>query len=292
VQITINQIPVVNAGPDQTICSNAAANISATLTGGATTGIWTTNGSGTFANNTSLNTTYTPNASDYLLTNLTLTFTSADPAGPCPAASDALVLTINPAAVVSAGLDQTICSNQTVSLAGVISGGATTVLWSGGAGSYNSSNTALNPIYTPTPAELGAGILTLTITSNDPTGPCGPASDQVQITINQIPVVNAGPDQTICSNAVANISATLTGGATTGTWTTSGSGTFANNTSLNTTYTPSTADYPLPNLTLTFTSADPTGPCPAVSDALVLTINPAAFVNAGLDQTICSNQTV
>ena len=169
-----------------------------------------------------------------------------------------MILTINPAAVVNAGVDQIICSNQTISLAGVISGGATSAIWSGGAGTYVLDNTVLNPTYTPTPAEISAGTLTLTLTSNDPVGPCGPASDQVLITINQIPVVNAGNDQTICSNATANITATLTGGASTGIWTTSGSGTFANATSLNTTYTPSTADISLSSITLTFTSADPT----------------------------------
>jgi hypothetical protein len=53
--------------------------------GGATTGTWTTAGTGTFNNANALNAVYTPSATDITAGTVTLTLTTNDPAGPCNA---------------------------------------------------------------------------------------------------------------------------------------------------------------------------------------------------------------
>ncbi|MBI2968427.1 MAG: hypothetical protein HYY40_11545, partial [Bacteroidetes bacterium] len=58
-----------------------------------------------------------------------LTITTNDPAGPCPAVSDPMTLTINPAATVSAGADAAICSGSTYIVAGSRGGGSTSSTW-------------------------------------------------------------------------------------------------------------------------------------------------------------------
>ena len=55
---------------------------------------------------------------------------------------------------------------------------------SGGAGSFNPNNTTTNATYTPTAGEITAGTVTLTLTTDDPSGPCGPVNDSMVITIN------------------------------------------------------------------------------------------------------------
>ena len=61
-----------------------------------------------------------------------------------------MVITITPAPVVDAGIDQIVCSSSpNTLLAGSVSGGSTTGQWSGGAGTYNPNSTTLNAIYTP-----------------------------------------------------------------------------------------------------------------------------------------------
>src|SRR5215813_14429451 len=86
---------------------------------------------------------------------------------------------------------------------------------------------APNAKYTPTAAEIAAGSVTLTLTTNDPVGPCPALSDQMKITIDPITVVNAGPDQTVCSSSPqVQLQGSVSGTVTTGTWS-GGAGSFS-----------------------------------------------------------------
>jgi hypothetical protein len=89
--------------------------------------------------------------------------------------------TVSSPPTVNAGDDQTV-STAYANLDGNISGSASTGIWSGGVGTYSQNNTTLTASYTPTAAERLAGSLTLTLTSADPDGPCGSATDQVKLT--------------------------------------------------------------------------------------------------------------
>ncbi|GAB2800649.1 hypothetical protein GCM10027275_53410 [Rhabdobacter roseus] len=104
--------------------------------------------------------------------------------------------------------------------------------------------------------------------------------------------VSVGADQEVCAGDSVLLTATLTGAATSVTWTTSGTGTFANLDSLKTIYFPSAADMIAGVITLTATTNDPDeqGLCLPKSDALILTINPAPtapFNVACADSILC-----
>lgn len=99
----------------------------------------------------------------------------------------------------------------------------------------------------------------------------------VKVVVSQPVGVEAGTPQTICLNQILDLSelnASITGGATTGTWSSSGTGSFTGGTAFGTAtaYVPSAADKAAGTITLTLTSADPDGPCPAVVDTVVITI--------------------
>jgi hypothetical protein len=207
-----------------------------------------------------------------------------------------VTITINAIATVNAGGDQTICAGSTVTLAGVIGGSASSATWSGGTGTFAPDNTTLNAVYTPSAGEVAAGTVTLTLTTNDPdgAGPCVAASDQVTITINAIATVNAGGDQTICAGGTVNLAGSIGGSASSATWS-GGTGTFTpDNTTLNAVYTPSAGEITAGTVTLTLTTNDPdgAGPCLPATDQVTITINPAATLNAGPDQSICAGSTV
>ncbi len=291
ITLTINPAATAAAGANQTICSGNTVTLTGSIGGSATTSTWTTSGTGTFANASLVNTTYTPSAADIAAGTVTLTITTNDPAGPCPAATSSLVVTINPAATANANVDATICAGSTYTLAGSIGGGATTLTWTtSGSGSFSSSSSA-TATYTPSASDISAGTVTLTITTNDPAGPCPAATDNMVLTISPAATATAGANQTICSGSTVTLSGSIGGSATTSTWTTSGTGTFANATLVNTTYTPSAADIAAGTVTLTITTNDPAGPCPAATSSLVVTINPAATANANVDATICAGST-
>ncbi|MFN8712825.1 MAG: gliding motility-associated C-terminal domain-containing protein [Bacteroidota bacterium] len=275
----------INAGINQTICANATATLAGTVAGGTTTGQWTTSGSGTFTpNNTTLNAVYTPSAGDAAVGSVTLTLTST---GACIPVSDPMLLTITPAPTANAGPDQSRCRNN----AATILSGAVTIasggVWTGGSGTFSPSNSSLNPVYTPTAAELTAGsvLLTLTTTGN---GICAPVNDNVLITFTPPPIVNAGVDITRCGN---NVSAALAGtvsGATGGVWTGGGGAFSPNATALNAVYTASAAEIAAGSVTLTLTSTG-NGTCNSVSDQITIFITAAPTANAGVDLTRCAN---
>ncbi|HPS17053.1 MAG TPA: choice-of-anchor L domain-containing protein, partial [Bacteroidales bacterium] len=274
VLVTVNPPATVNAGSDITICASATATLTGSIGGGASSATWS-GGTGTYnPNNTTLNAVYTPSAAEITAGTVTLTLTTNDPTGPCPAVYDNVKIIIYPVPTIDAGDNQTICKGSTVTLAGTIGGAATSATWSGGTGSFNPNANTLNAVYTPSTAEANAGTVTLTLTTNDPSGPCTALSDNMTITINPIPTVEASANQTICAGYTVTLAGSVGGAASSGTWS-GGTGNFNPNAStLNAIYTPSTAEINAGTVTLTLTTNDPSGPCSAVSDNMTITINP------------------
>ncbi|WP_157448695.1 HYR domain-containing protein, partial [Bizionia sp. APA-3] len=279
--VIINQPATVSAPADVTICEGETVSLaSATIGGSNAVGSWSSSGSmGTISGST-----YTPSPADIFNGSVTLTYTNTPSDGICPAMSDSMVVTINQLPTVDAGVNRTICSTETVTLNGSIGGTATSATWSAPSGSFSNPND-LNATYTPS---ISTGTVTLTLTSNDPAGPCGPDMDTVIITVNPAATVHAGPDQTICSNETVTLVGSFGGSASSATWGSNGTGTFSGSV-----YTPSAADITAGSVILTYTTNNPAGVCGIVSDSMLVTINQAASVNAGLDITTCSiNATV
>ncbi|MBK6347578.1 MAG: hypothetical protein IPF68_16925 [Bacteroidales bacterium] len=214
-----------------------------------------------------------------------MTVTSASP---CINAVDQMVLSINPQATVSAGADATICETGTYTLSGATSTNATSLAWTtSGDGSF-SSTTVLNPIYTPGANDLTAGTVTLTLTAQS-AAPCVEASDAMTLTISEQATANAGIDATICEGSTYTMIATATNAASI-TWSSNGTGTFADATIEDAAYTPSAADRLNGSVTLTMTVTS-VSPCINAVDQMVLSINPQATVSAGADATICETGT-
>ncbi|HEV8481381.1 MAG TPA: hypothetical protein VGR66_11360, partial [Candidatus Eisenbacteria bacterium] len=278
-----------DAGADLESCASSPMVQLAGIVSGGTVS-WT-GGAGVFNPSRNVaNPTYTPSAAEISAGGVTLTLNSIS-TGPCASVSDQVRINVRPVATANAGADQTVCaSNSQVQLAGVVGGGASSGTWSGGAGTFNPSNAALNAIYTPSAGEIAAGGVTLTLTTNDPAGACGAFADQMQITINPSATANAGVDQAVCATSPqVQLAGVLGGGATSGTWS-GGAGTYNPNASaLNAVYTPSAAEIAAGGVTLTLSTNDPAGPCGAASDQVHVTIDRAATANAGTDQTVCSS---
>ena len=99
-----------NAGIDQNLCSPTnTISLTGSVTGGSTTGIWTTiNGTGTFGNVNSLNTTYTLSANDLNQAQIKFILTST---GNCTPIKDTIALNIFKSPIVDAGNNLTLCKN-------------------------------------------------------------------------------------------------------------------------------------------------------------------------------------
>ncbi|MFN3405077.1 MAG: gliding motility-associated C-terminal domain-containing protein [Cytophagaceae bacterium] len=278
-------VPSVDAGPEA-VCSNAA-NIPLSGTVAIASGVtWSTLGTGTFSSTTSLNTSYTPSADDITAQTVRVVITSTGNAS-CAPARDTIILSLVPPPVANAGNDRIRCANAGgVALNGSVIG-ATGGTWSStGGGTFSPNANTLNATYTPSFADISNGTAVLTLTTTG-IGLCNPHSDNMEITITPAPTANAGANETFCADVV---SVPLTGNvtvATGGSWTTSGSGTFINQNSLNATYQPSAADKN-GNVTLTLTTTG-NGGCVAVTSQKVISFTPAPTASAGPDITICAD---
>jgi hypothetical protein len=259
-----------NAGPDQAVCSNSPISLTGSISGNAASATWSSSGTGTFSNTNSLNATYTPSSSDINSGQVILTLTTNDPTGPCTAVSDQLVLSFGSSAAVNAGPDQAICSNSTTSLNGSISGGATSATWSsGGTGTFTNANSLITS-YTPSSMDIANGSVVLTLTTNDPSGPCVAASDQLVISFGSTPTVDAGQDQAVCSNSLINLSGSSNGSSVV--WSSSGTGSFSSASNLTSSYTPSSEDINSGSIILTLTAGDVTSICPSTNDQVIINL--------------------
>ncbi|MGC8865135.1 MAG: hypothetical protein ACP5O2_05365 [Bacteroidales bacterium] len=248
------------AGTDATICSNGSFTLSEANATNFKTLLWTSSGDGVFSDPSVLHPTYTPGPNDKAAGSVTLTL-MANPISPCAvAATDAMVLTLVPEAVVNAGADAQLCSNGTYALADATASNYTALQWTTSGDGNFSDATSLHPVYTPGPGDIAAGTVTLTLTATS-ASPCNnPVSDDVVLTIVPAPVAQAGPDATLCWGEVYYLDNVVIHNAVNITWTTSGTGTFNNPNIQNPIYTPSVQDCQNGSVTLTLTVTG-TSPC-------------------------------
>jgi PKD repeat protein len=218
VEVLIGEPATVNAGPDQTICSNMNATLAGTRGGSATSTTWTTSGTGTFGSASSLSTTYTPSAADISAGTVTLTLTTNNPAGPCPAVSDFLILTIVLAPQVNAGADATTCQGTPYTVSDATASNYLTLTWTeNGSGSITAGQGTLTPTYTPGAAEANATV-TLTLTATG-ASPCANATDTKLLYVDRNPVATTGPMQEICNSTTATFTGNTPAAGTFGEWT-------------------------------------------------------------------------
>jgi len=265
--ITVNPLPNVDAGPDQTICDQDAVVIggSPTSTSPGVTYAWDNTASldnGGLAN---------PTASPSITTTYTVTVT--DP-NACTN-TDQITVTVNPLPGADAGPDQTICDLQSVTIGGSPTSSAAGVSYAWDNGASLDDATIANPLATPT------ATTTYTVTVTDGNG-CS-SVDAVTVTVNPLPTADAGLDQVICLGDNATLGGSPTGPAT-------ASYQWDNAASLD----DATAANPIatPSATTTYTVTVTDGNACTDIDQVLITVNPVPTADAGPDQVICDLQTV
>ena len=192
VTATVNPLPVSDAGPDLPLCSGNSGTIGTPSTAGYTYS-WTPT-TGFTGSPTASNPTlslinlgpYPTDTSSYIVTTIeTLTGCQS---------SDTTDVIVYAVATVNAGSSLYVCSGSSITLGGSVGGTATGGTWSGGTGTYSPDNTTLNAVYTPSTAEYAADSAILTLTTNDPAGPCTFSSSNVIFHFYKNPIVEFSAD--------------------------------------------------------------------------------------------------
>ncbi len=235
VDITVNPLPNVNAGLDQTLCVGPMITLNASgangyvWDNGVINGVPFAQGPGTV--------TYNVMGTDL---------------NGCQN-TDQVDVIVNPLPIVNAGIDQTLCDGPLVTLSG------------SGANSYAWDNGVINGV----PFAQGVGTINYTVIGTDVNG-CQ-NTDQVNVTVNPLPNVNAGVDQTVCEGTAVTLSGA---GATGYVW---------NNGVIN--GVPFVQG--VGTITYTVTGTDING-CQN-TDQVDVVVNPNPTIDAGVDQSICED---
>jgi hypothetical protein len=235
--VTVNPLPTVNAGVDQMICAETPMTLNGS---GAITYSWD--------NGVSNGVVFTPIGS-------TTYSVSGTDANGC-SNSDAVFVMVHTLPTVNAGVDQSICEGTSVTLS---ASGALTHAWNNNV----SNGIAFIPITTTT----------YSVSGTDGNG-CS-NTDQVIVTVNPLPNVNAGTDQSICKGDAITLSGT---GANAYTW---------NNNITNT-----VAFNPIETATYSVSGTDANG-C-INSDEVIVTVNEASastLTESAMDSYTLNGQT-
>jgi gliding motility-associated-like protein len=248
VQVAINPLPLANAGPQPGwVCPGFNTTITAY---NGVTYVWSPAASLSNPNisnpvaTPSVNTTYTVNITD---------------ANGCKN-WDTLTLFLNPVVPTNAGTDPTICFGQSTTLGGSPTSPSpnTTYQWFPSTGLNNS--TLANPVASP--------VATTTYIVASASDTCS-GVDTVIVFVNQLPVVSAGADVSICFGNTVTLTAS---GGTTYLW----------NTGVTTTSLTAAATAAA---TYTVIGTDANG-CSNIDSATVF-VNALPVVSAGADVSIC-----
>lgn len=287
-----NRQVFVVAGNDTILCNGEPQiNLNGQVTGGNTVGEWAVlNGTGTLNSPNSLSTSYIPSDADYTQGGLTFTLTSV---GNCDPVIDTMRVQFIQSPIVNAVGDDTFCENNILEfpINGTVQFAATAV-WSGGFGGSFSNIGALNNTYRPSPTDIANDSVALYLTSAGSFFSCGSDVDTVIVYFTDAPQVNAGVSETICEeDLVFDLNATITGGASTGEWTTNGNGSFtASNNDLTGSYLLTPSDIASGSIRLILTSTN-NGSCLEQKDSIDITILPQPTLEITSLDSVCDNLT-
>ncbi|MFC0518908.1 PKD-like domain-containing protein [Mucilaginibacter angelicae] len=129
--------------------------------------------------------------------------------GGCAQSINTGTITIYDKVDINAGPTQTVQQGDPVPLGGSIKGGIFTGKWTGGAGTFSDPRKK-DAIYTPGPGET---VAILTLTSDDPAGPCGAKLSRVTIYINPKPAApTVAAVKPVCIGSTATLVASAPGG--------------------------------------------------------------------------------
>ncbi len=171
VEVEVNTAAAVTLEADQTICEGQSITLTALGNGNF---LWSTGETGTSI-------TVSPNSTTTYSVTASNSCSSVD--------TDELVVTVNPSTNLDAGNDISICQGESVTLTAT---GTGPFSWSTG---ESTASITVNPSSTTT----------YTVVSDN--GTCS-ESDEVEVSVNTPPSVNAGADKSICDGESVTLTAT------------------------------------------------------------------------------------
>ncbi|MEQ8623672.1 MAG: PKD domain-containing protein [Vicingaceae bacterium] len=266
IRITLTGLPPVNAGSNKTICAGESVRIGGNPTGPIFSRYAWSNGA--TLDDTSIS---NPTANPLKTTTYTVTVT---PFGfnPCTN-TDQVTVVVDSLPVVNAGRDTTICDGSSVVVGGNPTSPNSNVTYKWNGRFSMNSITIANPTATPSSSR------TYTLTVTDNTSSCS-ATDQIRVSVDTIPLADAGADRSICLGTSTNLGTNASGA----TYTWNSSSTLSDTSIANPTATPLT--------TTTYSLTVSSGVNCTATDQVTVTVDTLPFADAGADLGICAGSSI
>ena len=294
----VNNVPVANAGPDQTVDVGVKVTLdgsaSADADGNQLTYKWSAPEGITLNSTTVVKPEFT---APVVTANTSYTFNLIVNDGTADSPADLIVVTVkkpNTAPVANAGPDKPVDEGVSASLDGSASsdpdGNTITYLWTAPAGITLNSTTIQNPTFTAPEVNTDTQY-TFSLVVND--GIVDSPADQITVTVKQVnkaPVARAGTDQSVDEGVVVTLDGSAStdgdGNALTYKWTAPAGITLNSTTIAKPEFT---APEVSTNNNYTFSLVVNDGTVDSPADQIVITVrqlNIAPVANAGADQTV------
>jgi len=302
ITVTVDPIPdIATSVPAQTICNGETTNVTITNPNGVpgTVFNWTvtTTGGVTGATNDS-GTTIAQTLSNPNPVAGTATYTITPTSSGCDGLPTIVIITVNPTPTMATTGDETLCSGEStnIQITNPNSVAGTTFSWTvqsvtnGIIGAADGGGSEIVQTLTnPNPNLTGEVVYRIRPSANG----CDGAFEDVTVTVNSIPTVDAGPGFEICEDETIQLAASFGGSASSITWSGGGGApAFSNVSDPSAVYTPTAADIANGSVTLTITTDDPdgAGPCTSAIDQVTFIINDLPLVSfSGLPTQIGQN---
>ena len=249
---------------------------------------WTSNGGGTFADASALDTTWTAPGAGTSDRDVTLTLTVTDSANASSTATVRVTVRANQAPIASAsGRPMTVAGGGTVTLDGTATDperDGLTYAWRSNGGGTFADASALDTTWTAPPKTdaLQNIVLTLTVTDDGAGARTGTANVDVTVRANEEPTasVTASPT-TVNGGGTVRLDGTATDrddGTVTYRWSSNGGGSFDDASALDTTWTAPRATNANESVVLTLTVTDPANAAASATASVTLRANQAPRV--------------
>lgn len=185
-----------------------------------------------------------------------------------------------------AGADMFVCFDNTAQLNGTASN-YTSIEWTtSGTGSF-SDPAVINPVYTPSANDYGAGSIVLTLTAHG----TAVVTDQLSVTFNPAVIAFAGEGATICPEGQFELTGAEASNFTSLLWTTSGDGQFSDANLLKPTYVPGPNDRVNQTALLQLEASGLAG-CMSVNSEVTLSLYPEVAIEMLPSTAICATESV
>jgi len=204
-------------------------------------------------------------------------------AGGCVSSVDSMTITVELPASANAGNDTVICAGSTYTIIGAsIGGSASNLTWTtSGTGAFD--NTALlGATYTPSAADTTAGVVTLYLTTDNPSGVCGSVVDSLILTINPTPGAPA-----VASTSITSCSGTLVGPITASS--TGGGIVWFSDVTLTTVVGANPLNPGSPTSTVSYWVTESYGLCQGTATQVTITINPLPLIDTVIVAIVPAN---